>query len=285
MRNTVFGSATAIIAACLCVHAVAQSTPTGANDSTAAQAQLTRVDTSATLAKNQPVVIDNPYGDVRLRFGGYEHAVASHAVVQQPNGAAVIVLQPSVVEGHYRIAPRLPEGVRITDDQRLDLVVFVAEGHSVTVRTEQGQIESRGIRADIDLQSTSGNIAIRGTQGSVQARTAGSGSVEASLGPAPAGSTQRLATRTGTIILAVDEKLDAELQMSTSAAFATEYSLQVEQLPGKEPNKTAKTTIGVARATIILQSLRGEIRLLRWNGFTAADASSSEEKQVKGDSN
>lgn len=282
MRIPGVGSTAAIIVACLCGHACAQSAPPDSSDAAPTEPRIVRVDTSAVLASNQPVLVDNPYGDVRLRFGGYEHAIESHAVVQQPAGAAVIKLQPEVVDGQYRIAPRLPGGARIVNDQRLDLVVFIAEGHPVAVRTEQGTIESRGIRADINLQSTSGSIAIRGTQGSIQART-GPGSIEASLGPAPPGSTQRLSTTTGAIILAVDDKLDAGLQMSTSAAFATEYSLQVVPLPGQEPNKKATASVGADRATIIVESRRGEIRLLRWNEFTSADKGQNEEKQVEGD--
>ncbi|WP_371281799.1 hypothetical protein [Dokdonella sp.] len=269
------------------VLAIAQSTTSSANTrtttETTSEAQITRIDTSVVLVAGVPVVVDNPYGDVRLRFGGYEHGIDAHAVVQQPPGASVIAMQPAMVDGQYRIAPRLPEGSRLADGQRLDLVIFVAEGHPVIARTEQGLIESRGIRADISLNSISGDMAIRGTQGSIQART-GSGSIEASLGPAPAGSTQTLATGTGTIILAVDDTLDAHLEMSTSAAFATEFSLQVERIPGQEPNKKAIAVIGEDQATIIVESRRGEIRLLRWSEFTSTDGKPVDDRKVESDS-
>lgn len=286
MRIGEFGRFAAIMVLCMPVLAIAQPTTSDTNEKTTTEAtsesQITRIDTSVVLGANQPVLVDNPYGDVRLRFGGYEHAIEAHAVVQQPPGASVIALQPALVDGQYRIAPRLPEGSRLADGQRLDLVVFVAEGHPVTARSEQGLIESRGIRADISLNSISGNMAIRGTQGSIRART-GSGSIEASLGPAPAGSTQSLATGSGTIVLAVDEKLDARLELSTSAAFATEFSLQVERMPGQEPNKKAIAVVGEDRATIIVESRRGEIRLLRWSEFTPTDAQPVDEKKVESD--
>lgn len=244
----------------------------------ATNSELVRQDFSAQLSTDLPITVDNPYGDVRLRFGGYENQLEINAVAQRPEHAAAIALQPGIVDGNYRIAPRLPANTLIVDGQRLDLVVFVPLGHSVTVRTERGMIESRGIRADIDLLSTSGNIAIRGTTGSIVAET-GPGSIEASLLKAPRDSHQRIATSTGSIILAVNDDLDARLEMSTSAAFATEYSLQIERLTGQEPNKRAIARIGEEDSKVIVESRRGEIRLLRWTGFRTADGRPVEEDE------
>jgi hypothetical protein len=255
-----------------CVHAAqlrAETAPAQVSESLA-DIQLVRLDLTATLTDGTPVAVDNPYGDVRLRFGGYEHVLEIHAVTQQPDAAAVIALEPSIDNDRYLIAPRLPAGTLLAQGQRLDLVVFVPLGHAIAVRTERGAIESRSIRADLDLQSTSGDIAVRGTRGRVNART-GPGSIEASLGPAPAGSEQVLATTTGNIRLAVDDELNARLKLATSAVFATEFSLQVEPQPGQEPNKTAVAVVGKEQASIKVESRRGEIRLLRWIGFTSSD--------------
>jgi hypothetical protein len=265
--------AVGVIAALLgCVHAAqlrAETAPAQASESLA-DVQLVRLDLTATLKDGMPVTVDNPYGDVRLRFGGYEHVLEIHAVTQQPDAAAAIALEPAVDKDRYLIAPRLPAGTLLAEGQRLDLVVFVPLGHAPVVRTERGAIESRSIRADLDLQSTSGNIAVRGTRGRVLART-GAGTIEASLGPAPTGSEQVLATTTGNIIVAVTDDLNARLELATSAVFATEYSLQVKTQPGQEPNKSAVAVVGEDQATIRIQSRRGEIRLLRWIGFTSSD--------------
>ena len=270
------------IIATLCGCASTPSTPGAARaeDAKAAPAQdeLIRQDFSATLAATQPVVVDNPYGDVRLRFGGYTDQLELHAVAQKPDQASPIDLQPGIVDGSYRIAPRLPANTLVADGQRIDLVVFVPLGHAVSVRTESGVIESRGIRANINLRSTSGNISIRGTKGSISAET-GPGSIEASLLRAPRDSHQRLATSTGSIILAVNDDLDARLEMSTSAAFATEYSLQIDRLTGQEPNKRAIARIGEEDSELIVESRRGEIRLLRWTGFRTADGRPVEEDE------
>jgi hypothetical protein len=249
---------------------------------TAVIPQPERQEFKATLVEGQIVAIDNPYGDVRLRFGGFAQNIEVDAVVQTPTGAPVMALQPVIDNGRYLVAPRIPAGAILASGQRVDLVVFVPLGHAVAVRTERGLIESHGIRGNIDLHSTAGDIAVRGTQGSVQAQT-GAGSIEASLNSAPPKSKQRLATTTGNIVLGVSDKLDAELELATSGVFATEYSLQVMPLQGQEPNKRARGVIGAATARIDVDSRRGEIRLLRRAELISLDGKPADEEHEDND--
>ena len=248
----------------------------------AALAQPERQEFTATLAEGQAITVDNPYGDVRLRFGGFTQGVVVDAVVQTPAGAPAMALQPVTDNGQFVVAPRIPAGAILANGQRVDLVVFVPLGHAVAVHTERGKIESHGIRGNIDLRSTAGDIAVRGTQGSVQAQT-GAGSIEASLNAAPVKSKQRLATTTGNIVLGVSDKLDAELELATSGVFATEYSLQVTPLQGQEPNKRAHSVIGEATARISVDSRRGEIRLLRRAQLTSLDGKPADEEHEDND--
>ena len=100
---------------------------------------------------------------------------------------------------------------------------------------------------------------------------------------------QRLATSTGDINIAVDDRLDAELDMATSALFGTEYSLKVARLTGQEPNKRARVVIGDDASRLVVESRRGQIRLSRRASFTpkgeaASVASGDEEEQEDGDS-
>lgn len=230
---------------------------------TANQPEPRREDLTDTVPAGTAVYVDNPYGNVYLRFGGYQHAVDVHVTLQQPVGAPAITLHRGRENGRYVIAPRLPEGVAPVPAQRIDLVVYVAQGHAVTVRTGDGDIESRGVKSDLDLHSTRGDIAVRGTEGTVQAET-GAGNIEVTFArAAPAGSRQRLATTTGSITVGVTDRLDATVTMATSAAFATDYSIDVTHDDGKEPDKWARTVIGAPRAEITLESRQGEIRVLR----------------------
>jgi hypothetical protein len=280
MRTIFFGAAMVALQGCVHVaaggHAAtaqaadAHSATAAAQDTPVADPQPERSDFSTVLADGKPVVVDNPYGDVRLRFGGFAHALEINAVFQRPTAAAPIVLQPVDEPGRYLIAPRLPAGAVVAEGQRLDIVVFVPIGHAASARTERGLIESHGVRGNVDLRSTSGDIKIRGTQGSVQAQT-GAGSIEASFNTAPVSSHQHLATTTGNIVLAIDDRLDAELELATSSVFSTEFSLDVTPTPGQEPNKRAHTVVGEDKARIVVESRRGEIRLLRRSGFRPLD--------------
>ena len=231
---------------------------------------IQRSDYTTQLPAGRAILIDNPYGDVRVRFGGFAHVVDTHAVLQQSNAAAKIALEPGNDQNFYSVVPRLPAGATLAEGQRLDLSVLVPEGHTLKVRTGAGDIEVRGVHGDVDLKSDSGNISLRGISGIIKAET-GSGRIEASLGKAPAKSTQRLATRTGEVIVAVDDTLDAEVELATSGVFATEYSLHVTQRPGEEPNKRARSVIGRDSARVALESKRGEIRLLRRASFVTAN--------------
>lgn len=283
MKSLVVGVALCALQACAHVPSARQE------HAPAAQADATpspeRRDFSATLAEDQIVTIDNPYGDVRLRFGGYAHALEIHAVVQQSATATPIAIEPADDGARYLLAPRLPAGALLAEGQRVDLVAFVPLGHTVDVRTEHGLIESRGVHGDVDLASVAGDIAIRGTQGRVLAST-GAGSIEASFDTAPKASRQRLQTTTGNIVLAIDDRLDATLEMATSGVFATEFSLDVERLAGQEPNKRARAVVGTddRKARIDISSLRGEIRLLRRSAFTSPGGKPVEQEQEDADS-
>ena len=152
--------------------------------------------------------------------------------------------------------------------------MFLPEGHALRVRTEQGVIEVHGAHGDLDLKSVAGNIGLRGNKGAILAET-GEGSIEASLASAPRHSTQRLTTRTGEILVGVDDRLDAEVTMVTSAHFATDYSIKVTRQDGVEPNKLARTVVGENRAKILLESRRGQITLIRRARFKSVGSASS----------
>jgi hypothetical protein len=231
-----------------------------------------RRDDSFKLPAGQAIHVDNRYGSVYMRFGGYEDQLDIRSTVQQPDGAATIVFQPAANDGRFEVVPRLPEGVALAEGQRIDLVLYVPKDHAVTVRTLFGTIESRGVKSDLDLGTDSGEIAVRGTAGTVQART-NEGRIEVTLedGARP-GSVQRLASRTGSIAINVSDRLDAEVKLSTSHQFSTDYSLTVEHRDSEEPNKVATAVVGTPKsgkdkAQVVLESLVGEVRLLRKGVF------------------
>lgn len=250
----------------------ALSAAESAQDTAETMREPQRRDDSFKLPEGQAIQVENPYGSVYMRFGGYEHQLDIRSTVQQPDGVAAIAFQPAARDGRFEVAPRLPEGVALAEGQRIDLVLYVPKGHAVTVRTASGVIESRGVKSDIDLGTDSGEIAVRGTDGTVQART-GDGRIEVTLDDnAPPGSIQQLTSRTGAVAVIVSDKLDAEVRLSTSRQFATDYSLTVQHRDGEEPNKVATAVVGTPKpgkdkAQLVLESLVGEVRLLRKGVF------------------
>jgi len=234
-----------------------------------------RIDLSFTLPAGQPVEVDNPYGSVYLRFGGYAHQLDVRATVQQPEGAAAFDFAPAARAGVFHVAPALPEGTSPAAAQRIDLVLYVPEGHALRVRTASGTIESRGVRADVDFRSLSGDILARGTAGAVQAET-GSGAIRVMLEPASPGVRQRLSTRTGDISVGVTDALGAALRLSSSGTLTTDYSIRIDRRDGEEPDKRAQAEVGVAKGAqpglIEVESLRGNLRL--WRRIEFVDVSS-----------
>lgn len=220
------------------------------------------------LKAGQAVQIDNPYGDVRIRFGGYEHQLEWRTVGQQGSGSGVIAITGSDGAA-FRVQARLPAGSVLAPDQRVDITVYLPEGHDIDVLTERGLIEARGVKGKLKARSTSGSIAFRGIGGSVDVET-GSGMIEGQLDAAPAGASQRIATITGNIVLGVVDGLNAALTMATSGVFATEFSIQIDPQPGQEPNKRGRAEIGKPLSSIDITSKRGEIRLLRRLEFRPA---------------
>lgn len=257
-----------LVAAGLGFALACNSPPARAQGSTPQQSAETapepkRLDLAATVPAGKPVHVENPYGNVYLRFGGYRHAVDIHATLQQPHGAPPLTLHRGHEGGRYLIAPRLPAGAMLAPTQRMDVVVYVAQGHAITARTQAGDIEARGVKSDLDLKTVGGSIAARGIDGTVQAE-AREGSIEVTFAkPVRPGSKQRFATTTGSITVGVTDRLDAAISMATSGVFATEYSIDVTHDDGKEPNKSARAIIGAPEAGITLESRRGDIRLLR----------------------
>lgn len=257
--------------------AVSISPSAGTEAAPAASALPSRTDAEAAIVRQvvfedlkpgQPLLVDNPYGDVRLRFGGYLPRLEWRTVEQHAGAEHPITVRGDSGE-RFELRARLPTGTALQPSQRVDMTLYVPIGHDVEVITERGLIEARGIQANFNARSESGNLALRGITGRIDVQT-GSGHIEAHLEPAQTGSNQRLSTVTGNIVLGVTEQLNAALRLSSSGVFATEFSVVIERRQGEEPNKQGYVEIGKPTSEIEVSSKRGEIRLLRRAEFRPA---------------
>lgn len=232
------------------------------------ESAIERTVTLHPLAAKQPIRIDNPYGDVRVRFGGYESNLEWRTVGQ--NGEAVSrIAVTGGGEEVFVVSARLPDGVALAPGQRIEITAYVPQGHDLDVVTERGLIEVRGLKGSLKARSVAGNITFRGIEGLIDVET-GAGNIEGQLDPVPAGSQQRIVTSTGNILLGLVDGLNAQLSLASSGVFATEYSIVVDPKPGQEPNKSATAVIGKPESNVEVVSKRGEIRLLRRLEFRPA---------------
>lgn len=221
-----------------------------------------------TLPPGKAITVVNDFGDVHLRFGGFANELELTAVAQAPAGAAVPEVRYDAQNGQF--GAYLAQGAAAAGGQRADLVAFVPEGHAVSVQTLSGNVEVRSVRADVTIRSNSGAISLRGVRGAIDAQT-GSGGIEVAFVDDAVAPTQRLQTSTGTIIASFGAQADARVNLASSGLFGTEFSVEIEALPGQEPNKSGVVRLGNAQKQIDIQSKRGELRLYRRSAFVDVD--------------
>jgi len=232
------------------------------------EASIERSVETQLLPAKQTIRIDNPFGDVRVRFGGYESTVEWRTVAQNAGASNKIAVTGGGDET-FLISARLPDGVALAPGQRIEITAYVPIGHDLDIITERGLIEARGVQANFRARSVAGNIAFRGISGLIDVET-GTGNIEGQIDKASAATQQRVATSTGNIVLGLVVDLNATLKLATSGVFATEFSVNIDPQAGAEPNKIGHAVIGKPEANIEVVSKRGEIRLLRRLEFRPA---------------
>lgn len=208
------------------------------------------------------VEIENPWGDVRVRFGGFEGAVEYHAVLQPLSpGPARLAIDAAPVAGGLRISTRveggtLPAGAK----DRVDLTVFVPKGAPLSVRTLRGAIEIRGVKSDVSALTDSGEISIRGVDGLVNTRNQRGATVVMLDRPA-AHAKQSFESLTGDITLSFDAAAEPLITAATSGEISTDVSVTIVHRPHEEPSKIATARVGAGNSAVAVHSKRGNIHL------------------------
>jgi hypothetical protein len=255
----------------------AASTPVAVSETAAIAApasdfpEPTRSGFKALLASTQAITVRNDFGDVRLRFGGFEHQLEYTAVAQAPKDAPLPQVQYDGAQA--LISTQLPGGNPVAR-QRVDLVVFVPAGHAVSVQTLAGLVEMRGLHSDVKVRSDGGAIQARGVQGALDFET-GTGAIEVALEPNKTLLRQSLVTRTGVITASFPTDFVGSLNVATSALISTEYSVLVSPQPGQEPNKIGAVKFDDGAQQLLMHSKRGELRLFRRSPFSNVEPQSA----------
>jgi hypothetical protein len=204
------------------------------------------------------LVVENRYGDLRVR-GSQLPGLRFHAVTQAAAGVAAPSLEIEKSETTWTFRISNPnERVAAPPLPRVDLAVELPEDRSLELRTQDGLLEIRGVRAFLRAQSRKGAIDLRGT-GPVEL-VSEHGSIRWAVFPALSEGTSRLETVSGPIEVEVPTGTKATVTMQTQGHFTTDFSLQV--LPLGALRKEANAVLSGGGPTIDIRSAVGDVRLL-----------------------
>jgi hypothetical protein len=218
------------------------------------------------------VVVHNPFGDARLRFGGYAHELEIAAALQQlspelgrlevvvnVDGETVTVtVIRSTKTGEERPKQADPRAPR----SRADLVLLVPEGLDARAETDSGLIACKGVRGDVELVTRTGKISARGMKGRILART-DRGDIEIVLEPGVTEASQVVESVTGNISVFVADAADLDVTLATSGEITTDFSIDIEHRDLEEPSKRGTARVGEGGRSLEILSKRGHIRLGR----------------------
>jgi Putative adhesin len=243
---------------------------------------LERVERFAQLPPGGVLTVENSFGDVVLRFGGYAGVVEARATLQQfADEGAPLVLEVS--EGPAGVQVRV--GVRSAtasalaleptkgQKKRADLVLFVPQGARLAVTALDGRFEARGVRGDLKARTRGGAITVRGTRGDLDLEST-SGAIVAvpeSLGRT---AVQRFASASGDVTLHLVEDGSFAVRAETAGWLSTDFSLSVER---DADRKRGSARIGTGATPIHASSGSGHIRLVRRPSAALAGPDAPEE--------
>jgi hypothetical protein len=209
------------------------------------------------------VRVDNPFGNVYARFGGYENEVEILATIQRldPNKPELKVDISRAGAGLEVAVKPGKEGVAETPD-RVDLVLFVPENATLDVTTEDDLIEAKGLRGELIALSEKGDIHFRSIKGRVSAESS-RGRISAMLEKGVTTEPQEFSTITGDIEVYIWEDADMSVDIKTSGEISTDFSMKIEHHRFEEPGKHAEAVVGKGGPKLSLYSKRGRVKLLR----------------------
>jgi hypothetical protein len=236
---------------------------------TAAADPVERASWRGELTGSSLLEVSNPFGDLRLRYGGTGRLLEVAVALQQldPAGSRLELVvndndDPTTVRVVRTAAAEPPPATHGEDPSRADMVVLVPRGIAVRARTDRGLAESVGLESDIDLETTAGRIRVRSTRGRVTAHS-DRGEISAMLLSGVTKAPQRFSTVTGSIEVWVTDTCAFDVALATSGRLITDFSMQVEHRDREEPDKLGTARVGAGGQPLELRSLRGDLSIRR----------------------
>ena len=250
-------------------HGVASQSVSPTPAPTAAADPVERVSWRGELTGSSLLEVSNPFGDLRLRYGGSGRMVEVAVALQQLDPAAsrleLVVdekADPATVRVVRSAAAEPPPATPAVDLSRADMVVLVPAGVAVRARTDRGLAESVGLESDVELETSAGQIRVRSTRGQVTANS-DRGQSMAMLLAGVTKAPQRFSTVTGSIEVWVTDSCAFDVALATSGRLITDFSMQVEHRDREEPDKVGTATVGAGGQLLELRSRRGDLSIRR----------------------
>jgi len=136
---------------------------------------------AAKLRAEAPIEIDNPWGDIRVRAHDLSGVIRVSAAIQRigPNPPIGPTFRVNPDSDAYFLAVDVRDGRRTAGERnvRVDLDVYVPDGHALRLSTRDGAIRLKKTQAPVVARSGSGDISVL-NDGPVKASTR-HGSIEA----------------------------------------------------------------------------------------------------------
>lgn len=213
------------------------------------------------------VKVENPIGDIRLRFGGYKDEFEVIAMVQHLETVGQIRVKEVIENGTYylgveRFDKASGEVIKLIQDDksRVDFTVFVPLGRTIFAETDAGLAEARKMRDPTHLSSQSGQIFLRDNKNIINAKTV-SGEIIANLVSIDSDQEQTFVTETGLVDIWVAEDAKQTVTLATSGDIISEFSTTMERNLANEPNKKVTINTNGGGSRITATSKRGQLAL------------------------
>ena len=241
----------------------------------AAAAQSTDFEWRGVLDRGQTIEIQGVNGDVEAVPSGDDavHVVADrHArrddpmsvrieVVEHDGGVTICAVYPTPSNTRRENECR-PGGGRNNvgrNDVRVDFIVRVPAGVRFHGHTVNGEMEARGMQADVKASTVNGAVEVE-TTGFAEASTV-NGSITCRLGSSDFDEDVEFETVNGSITIEMPEGLDADFRASTvNGSIDSDFPILVT---GKVSRRSLSGQIGDGGPELRLSTVNGSIRIRR----------------------
>ena len=218
-------------------------------------------------AKN--IVINNQYGDVRMRYGGDKDVLEYIVVTQHLEKDGSIYVEKSENDNAIYISTGR-KGTKLNnkskDDARIDITLFIPKNKIVHVQTADGKIDAKGLRSDLNIITEKGHISIAKHHGLLNTKS-NTGKTTIVLINHDYEKPQKFESIYGPISVTVSNKSNLHVKMSSSSNIISDFSLEMIKHRNSEPNKTAIIKINKASSELVLKTKRGDLALKEFVEF------------------